>query len=68
MQNFDADKDGALSDTERAALRQRAMERGEEIKAAALAAGDADGDGTLARQERRALGVRMVTRWLGINP
>jgi hypothetical protein len=44
------------------------MERGEEIKAAALAAGDADGDGTLARQERRALGVRMVTRWLGINP
>lgn len=68
MQNFDADKDGALSDTERTALRQRAMERGEEIKAAALAAGDADGDGTLARQERRALGVRLVTRWLGINP
>lgn len=68
LQNFDADKDGALSDTERAALRQRAVERGEEIKAAALAAGDTDGDGSLASQERRALGVRLVTRWLGIKP
>jgi hypothetical protein len=58
MQRFDQDKDGKLSDTERAALKQAAGERRtrrEQNRKDILARFDQDGDGKLGDTERKGM-------------
>jgi hypothetical protein len=52
LEKFDADKDGQLSESERAAAKAEMEAR----KAADLKAYDKDGDGELSKAERQALG------------
>lgn len=52
MEKFDTDKDGQLSETERAAAKTEMQAR----KAADLKIYDKDGDGELSKEERQALG------------
>jgi len=54
MEKFDADKDGKLSETERAAAKAAFKEKGGEFRAKVLERFDADKDGKLSETERAA--------------
>lgn len=55
LEAFDTDKDGKLSDDERAAMRTAMQAKAEERRAAMLAKYDKDGDGKLSDDEKAML-------------
>jgi hypothetical protein len=62
LERFDADGDGELSETERAAARSAMEERRAEMRRRVLERFDADGDGQLSEDERQAARRHMPQR------
>lgn len=62
LEKFDANKDGQLDETERAAAREAMKEQAAERRQEAIAKFDKDGDGTLNDEEKAAARVAVKER------